>query len=97
MINCTIISNLGGLADHHPHAMIDKYPSPQPGTRVNFNTGEHAAKVRYESCSGCPLPLPETRSKCVKDQGVDTRIAKQNLKFGPCSRIFFKNGLYRLA
>src|SRR5260370_34533756 len=57
LIERDIVTHLGGFADHHPHAMVDEYPPSDACPGVNFNAGEHTAKMRNEPAGKQPTPL----------------------------------------
>ena len=45
MIDGYIVTDLGGLPNHHTHAVIDKKPPANGCARVNFNAAENARNV----------------------------------------------------
>ena len=53
-----VIADLGGLADHDTHAVIDDESSPDRGTGVNLDTGHGAAQLADESSAEWMTPRP---------------------------------------
>ena len=60
-------------------AVVDEDPTANPGTRVNFDPGEPASDLAQQaSRQGCDPPEPVTDA--VQGQGMQPRIAEQDLE-----------------
>jgi hypothetical protein len=40
-----VVADLGGLADHHTHAVIDEEPPADPRARVDLDPGEGSGEL----------------------------------------------------
>ena len=52
------ITNLGGLPNDNPHAMVNKKPTTNLRTRVNLNTGQKPHELRQHPGWTPELPHP---------------------------------------
>ena len=59
LIEGHIVADLGGLADHHAHAVIDEEAPPDPRARVDLDPGHEAADLGDET--GAELPAGRQR------------------------------------
>jgi hypothetical protein len=84
MIHIHIVADHCGLADHHAHAVIDDDAAAELRRRMDLDSREQAPDIGHQACAEKSPSPPECIPKAVPQDGVDTRIAEQNL--GPRSR-----------
>src|SRR5271166_1262940 len=58
LIKGAVVPDLGGLADHHPHPMVDEYALADPRPRMDLDTGHHPADMRHEPAGKEPAAQP---------------------------------------
>ena len=75
LINCAIITNLGGLTNHDAHAMINEHAPPHRGTGVNFNPSEPTRDVRDKARQPIQFIQPQSMRQAVNRQCVKTGVA----------------------
>jgi hypothetical protein len=78
-----IVADFGGLADYHPHPMINEYAFADPGSGMNFDPGQHTPDVGNQPSCQEPAALPEPVSQTVVKKGLKSGIAENNLKARP--------------
>ena len=49
LIQRTVVSDLGGLTDHHAGAVVDHQSSPDGGTGVDLNAGQRSCDLAYRT------------------------------------------------
>ena len=57
-----VVADLGGLADHHAHAVIDEEAPTDLRARMDLDAGEEAAEVAHEAARG---QRPRHQSQCA--------------------------------
>ena len=82
MIERAVIADLGGLADHHPHAVIDHHPPADPGSGMDLDAGEEAAEMGDEATEESRVVQPQPARRAMKQDGVQPRIAEQDFGRG---------------
>jgi hypothetical protein len=80
LIEQYIVANLGSLADHNPHPVIDKEAPPDGRAGVDFDTGQEARYLRNKSGEQRNAGSIQLVGQPVKQHGMKTGIAKNNLK-----------------
>src|SRR3989304_2823289 len=96
MIQRHVIVDLGSLADHHTHAMIDKKSPPDGRSRVDFNTSQPAPNMRQKTRQPFEIGSPQAMRHAMKNACVQTRVAGNDLKHTACRRIARKYAVYIL-
>jgi hypothetical protein len=48
LVQGAVVANLGGLANHHAHPVIDEHPSTDASPGMNFNAGQNTPEMRHE-------------------------------------------------
>src|SRR2546427_2232760 len=54
-----VLADPRGLADHHPHAVVDEEPAPEPCGRMDLDAGQETREVRHPARARCPPRAPE--------------------------------------
>jgi hypothetical protein len=65
LIQENIITNIGGLTDDNPGAMVNKEPSPDSCPRVNFNICQETINVGKPPSQKVKLALPQIMSRTM--------------------------------
>ena len=76
MIEGHIIADLGGLTDHHTHAMIDKQTATNLGRRMDLDPGQKTIEHREATCTAFMLALPQLMGNAMHEHGMDTWIGE---------------------
>jgi len=71
--------------------MVNKKVPTDTGTRMNLDSGQETIDVGNKSGREAAAMLPEKMGQAVGPQGVQSRIAKDDLKHIPCCRVFIKD------
>src|SRR6185437_6530193 len=79
LIKGHLVADLGRLADHHPHAMVDEEAAADGGAGMDLDAGQDPAEMRQETAGQEPIATPEPVSQAIKDEGVQAGIAKHDL------------------
>jgi len=83
-----IVADLGRLADHDPHPVVDEHPPPDRRPRVDLDPREESADVRDEAREPFEPAAPQRiRDRAVPRERMETRIAGQHLPARACRRI----------
>src|SRR3990172_8872202 len=80
LIDQTVITNLCGLSNHHPHPMIDEESSADLCPGMDLDACEPAGEVRDQTGGGIPFLLIEEMGYPVKPDGMEAWITKKNLQ-----------------
>ena len=75
-----IVPDLGGFPDDHAHAMIYEEFFSNTGARMYFYAGKEAADVGKEPPEEKEFPDPEPVGHPVEPEGVEPRVAEENLQ-----------------
>ncbi len=73
------MADLGRLADHHPHAMVDEQAAADGGAGMDLDAGQEPPDMRQEAAGQPPIAAPQPVGEAVDDQGMQPGIAKQDL------------------
>src|ERR1700745_269999 len=93
MIQRAVITDLGGLANHHAHSVIDKQSPADARSRMNFNAGQYASDMRHEPAGEQPAALPKPMRQAVIEQRLKPRVAEHNLEARPCRGVARERGV----
>ena len=80
MIEVAIVADLGGLADHHAHAMIDDKPPADLRGRMDLDPGQPAGDMGGKSAQQVPIMPPQPVGQAVPHHCMQPGIAKQHLQ-----------------
>ena len=70
VVEVDVIADLGGLADHHAHAVIDDQPAAEPGGRVDLDPGQPAADMGDEAGGQAEAAAPEAVGQPMPEDGM---------------------------
>jgi hypothetical protein len=73
--------------------VVNKEPSANCGSGVNFDTGQEAVDVGQDTSQESQLVSPQEVGGAVKPEGMEARIAEDDLQHASRCRVFSK---YRL-
>ena len=59
MVERAVVADLGGLADHHPHPVIDEEAAADPRPRVDLDARQPAGNVGYEPREPFEAQIPQ--------------------------------------
>jgi hypothetical protein len=74
-----VVADLGRLADHHAHAVVDEHAPADGGAGVDLDAGQPACHVRREAARPAPAPHPEGVRKPMQHQCMQAGVAGQHL------------------
>jgi hypothetical protein len=80
LVQGAVVANLGGLANHHAHPVIDEHPSTDASPGMNFNAGQNTPEMRHEPAGEQPAVIPKPVGDTVIEQRVKPRITQHDLK-----------------
>jgi hypothetical protein len=89
MIEVAVVADLGGFPDHHAHAVINHQPPADFRGRVDLDPGQPAGNMRGEPSQQAQVVLPEPMRQPVPHQGMQSRVAQQDLEPGSRCRVAF--------
>ena len=78
LVDGAVIADRGGLADHHPHAVVDEHAPADDRRRVDFDAGQPAREVRGKAPEPDQPMDPEPMREAMRPDGVQARIAGQH-------------------
>ena len=84
---------IGGLADHHAGAVVDEEAAADGGAGVDLDLGEEAADLRDHARQQRDAPAIELVREAVRQDGVEARIAEEDLDDALGRRVFPENGV----
>ena len=58
LVNRAPVANLGRLAHHHAHGVVEKHPLANARSRVDFNAGQPARHMRDEASQPMQAQVP---------------------------------------
>ena len=87
-----IVAHFSSLADHDAHAVVDDHPAADNGTGMDLDPREEAADVGDEPGPELEVMGPEPVRPAVEPEGMEPRVAEEDLGRRACSRVLRKNG-----
>src|SRR6267154_1681370 len=88
VVERAVVADLGGLTDHDSHAVIDEYPATDGSPRMDLDTRQPASPVRQPASQPTGTHFPQgVGHRAMPDEGVQARIAGQDLPGGAGGRI----------
>src|SRR5690606_16293223 len=97
MVQGDVIADLGSLANHYAHAMVDKETPADGRARMDLDAGQPATERRNKARQHLPVALPQPMRQAVKQYRVQARVVEQHLKAVACRRVAMKYRLDILA
>jgi hypothetical protein len=93
LVNEHVVADLGRLADHHAHAVVNEETPPDASARVDFDSCEPAAELGDETRNQRYAPAPELVRQPVQQDGMETGITQQDFENAACCGVFAKDRL----
>src|SRR5258706_7639356 len=97
LVNQHVVADLGSLADHHAHAVVDEEAPPDAGPRVDVDTSHGAGKLRDHARQRKPARAIQAVRQTVHQNGMKTGVAQDDFKYTARSRIAPEYGVDLLA
>src|SRR5207302_11251129 len=80
LIDGDIGADNGGLADHNPHAVINKKPMSNECAGMDFDSGKEPHHLRVQSGKESHVVSPQPMGETVAPQSVQPRVAEEDLE-----------------
>jgi hypothetical protein len=71
--------------------MVDEEPLADSGSGMNFNACQEATEVRKKTSQELEPVLPKKVGDAVEPQGMESRIAEDNIQRAPRRWVFGEN------
>lgn len=78
LVDRAVVADLGGLADHHTHAVVDEHAPPEGCARMDFDAGHETRQLRDEAREPAAPRLPARMGEPVQHERVQTRITRED-------------------
>jgi hypothetical protein len=69
-----VVADLGGLADDHTHAVVDEQPPADTGTRMDFDAGDQARRLRHHPGQQRNIPAPQFMRETVRPDSPQSLV-----------------------
>src|SRR5262249_34915468 len=79
VVQRAVVAELGGLADHHAHAVVDESAPADLRPRMDLDAGEEARAGRSKPRQPAQFHAPEGVRQAVDEQRVEARVAGDDL------------------
>ena len=79
MIKRHVITDLGGLADHHPHAVIDEEAPADARAGMDLDARQPPRNVGSEARQPLEVPAPQPVRHPMNQAGVESGVAGDDL------------------
>ncbi len=93
VVDRAAVADLGGLADHHTHGMVEEHALADFGAGMDLDAGEPACNMRGETPQPGEAVVPEPVRRPVQDERVQARITGQDLPGAARGRITVEDAL----
>ena len=93
LIQQDVVADLGGLADHHPHAVVDEEPPADLCARVNLDPGGRAIDLRNNASQQNEARFVKPVRQPMQQDGVEAGIAKEDFNRASGGGIASKDGV----
>ena len=80
LVQQAVVADDRSLANHHPHAMVDEDATANAGAWVDFDAGEQPSHLAQQPWQQGNTQSPQTVADAMHDQGMEARVAKQDLQ-----------------
>jgi hypothetical protein len=91
LVNQNVVADLGGLPDHHSHAVIDEETLADPSARMNVDSCHEPAELIYHPGSQPQVPLVQPMGKTVQKNCVKSGVTEHNLEAALRGRILVQD------
>jgi hypothetical protein len=93
LIEEDIVADFRRFADDNAGSMINEETPADPGTGMDFNTGEKPIDMGDKSCREIPVMAPEGMGDPVQPEGMESRVAGDYLQNAPGGGVLPENRL----
>ena len=93
LVNGAAITNLGGLAHHHPHRMVKKHPLANACAGMDFYASQKPGNVRDKAPQPLEILLPAPVGWPVQEHRMQARVTGDDLPAAAGRRVAVKNAL----
>src|SRR3954466_4481909 len=97
LIDGAAVADLGRLADHHAHAVVDEHARADLRARMDLDAGEPAPEVRGEAPEPGEAVQPEPARELVDVDGVQPRVAGEDFPGRARRRVALQDAGYVAA
>ena len=80
VIKGAVVADLGGLADHDTHAVIDEQPAADAGAGMDLDAGQHPPDMRDEAAQEVEAALPQPMRGPEIEQGLETGVTQHDFQ-----------------
>jgi hypothetical protein len=77
-----VVTDDGGLTDHHAHAVVDEEPATDRGARVDLDAGEETRQLGDHTREQSQPGPPEAVREPVTPHGVQAGVGQPDLEAG---------------
>jgi len=89
-----IVPDFRGFADDDAHTVVDKEPTPDLRARVYLDAGQESGELRDDTREERDTGVVELMGEAMEQNGMETRITKEDLQGAFGRWIFPKDGIY---
>src|SRR5262249_16289784 len=93
LVERAVVADLGSLADHHPHPVIDEQSFADTSSGMNLDAGQPPPDMGHKTRSEQPAMPPQPMSEVMEKQRVKARITQRNFEARTGSGIAGKSGV----
>src|SRR6266853_631084 len=97
VVQGAIVPQFRGLADHHPHAVVDEHAAADFRARMNLDAGEKTRDVRHEAGEPAHPDAPQPVRQAMNQERVKTGIAGDDFPGRTRRRVAFEYAGYVFA
>src|SRR6267378_2847137 len=97
VVQSAVVAQLCGLADHHPHAVVDEHAAADFRARMNLDAGEKTRDVRHEAGEPAHPNAPQPVRQAMNQERVKTGIAGEDFPGRTRRRVAFEYAGYVFA
>ena len=83
---------IGGLADYHPHSVVNEQAPADAGSGMNFDSGEETCALREPAAEQEKTVVPEPVIDPIEPKRMQAGIAQEHFEAGLCRGITLEDG-----
>src|SRR5690554_1988259 len=87
VIEQDVVADLGSLADHDPHTVVDDEPPADPRPRVYLNSRHRTRELRVRTCEKPQPASPQRMRDAMRPDRMEPGVQHPDLERVTCSRI----------
>ena len=89
LVQQAVVTDNGGLADHHAHAVVDEQTLSDLRTGMDLDAGLVSCTLGYDASNGIEFVLIEPVGTPIAAHCFQPGVCQQNFKAAACRRVFF--------